>query len=60
MGLGIEENILTLCPDCHRRFDGADRKNHEERIKLHLMKHYDGWNEKMLVYDKWKFFKEAE
>ena len=52
-GLGVEENILTLCPNCHRRYD-----NTEERAKLkpffgrYLKSHYPDWDEQNLVYQK--------
>ena len=35
-GLGIEENIVTLCQECHRKFD--EGRNHEHEIvkeKIH-------------------------
>lgn len=60
-GLGIEQNIVTLCTElsenqCHRRFDFGDA---EERaaigalIEDYLREKYPGWNKKDLVYRKW-------
>lgn len=56
-GLGVEQNIVTLCQECHHEFDnGKQGENYKTAIKAYLMAHYDDWNEKNLVYDKWKEF----
>lgn len=53
-GLGIEENIVTLCVNCHRNFDQTDlRQHYKEYIKNYLQSKYPGWNEEKLVYRKW-------
>ena len=57
MGLGCEENILTLCPKCHRLFDGHMRKQYEPFIKEHLKEKYPGWDESKIVYSKWGWTK---
>lgn len=50
-GRGIEENGLTLCPRCHRRYDQT-----EERPRLraffreYLMERYPNWDELKLYY----------
>lgn len=50
-GLGVEENILTLCPECHRRYDQTtDRERMREYFKEYLMDHYPGWDEDQLIY----------
>ena len=52
-GLGIEENILTLCNDCHRRYDQTtDRKQMREFFKDYLQSKYEGWSESNLTYKK--------
>lgn len=54
-GLGIEENIVTLCRPCHFRFDFGSPQDKEEiglTIKQYLMSKYEGWNEERLVYEK--------
>ena len=60
-GLGIEENIVTLCTEmtynkCHRKYDFGT-KEERERIRLfireYLKSKYDNWDEKNLVYKKW-------
>lgn len=58
-GLGIEENILTLCNDCHRAYDQSDRRTKMRRVfKQHLSECYPGWDEKSLIYDRWRIFNE--
>jgi hypothetical protein len=51
-GLGIEQNILTLCTKCHAKFDGADREEMRPVLRAHLKGCYEGWNEADLVYKK--------
>ena len=60
-GLGIEENIVTLCGEltpnqCHRRFDfgtAEERKAIGEAIEGYLKSKYPGWDKENLVYRKW-------
>lgn len=60
-GLGIEENIVTLCTSltankCHERYDNGTKEEREEireKIKRYLMDYYPGWDEGQLVYRKW-------
>lgn len=52
-GLGIEENILTLCPNCHRQYDSTElRAAYRPILARHLREHYPGWNEDQLTYKK--------
>lgn len=52
-GLGIPENILTLCPDCHREYDATDRRNELRRLfRYYLERYYAVWSEEMLTYKK--------
>lgn len=54
-GLGIEQNIVTMCRDCHRRMDQGDRETMDKlhsMVRNYLSKHYEGWNEDDLVYKK--------
>lgn len=54
-GLGIEENILTLCFDCHRRYDQTtERPKMREFFKEYLKSKYSDWNEEKLIYKKWR------
>ena len=52
-GLGIEKNTLTLCPECHHRYDQTtDREKMRKWFREYLMDHYPGWNEESLYYRK--------
>ena len=54
-GLGIPENLVLLCPTCHREYDnGRKRKEYGGFIKNYLYWTYPEWNEKNLIYDKWR------
>lgn len=54
-GLGIPENIVTLCPECHNEEDfGKNTKLYENYIKEYLKSIYGAnWNEKKLIYKKY-------
>jgi len=55
-GLGIEQNIVTLCMKCHHNFDHMPFDVSEPirlKIKDYLMGYYDDWNEENLIYKKW-------
>lgn len=52
-GLGVEENILTLCPWCHNRFDQTtERPVLRVYFREYLEDHYPGWDESKLYYRK--------
>lgn len=53
-GLGIEENIVTLCMDCHNKYDNGDsRASIGYRIQSYLNSCYEDWTEEKLIYSKW-------
>ena len=53
-GLGIEENVMTNCDECHRKFDDSIlRKNMIPLAKKHFKSKYEDWDEEDLVYEKW-------
>ena len=53
-GLGIEENILTVCRECHREMDnGLSTGVFREIAKQYLKSKYPYWDESKLVYSKW-------
>ena len=53
-GLGIEENIITLCRECHDRYDNsADRKVIREILREYLKSKYPEWDESKLNYHKY-------
>lgn len=54
-GLGIPENIVTLCPQCHYEEDmGQNSKLYEQKIENYLKSKYEGWSKEKLKYDKWR------
>ena len=54
-GLGIEKNIVTLCPRCHRRYDqGHNREQIRATIERYLKSKYPDWDEHDLIYRKGK------
>lgn len=54
-GLGIEENIVTLCPECHYQEDfGQDTKLYEQYIENYLKDIYGvEWDKSKLIYKKY-------
>jgi nitrite reductase/ring-hydroxylating ferredoxin subunit len=55
-GLGIEQNIVCGCAQCHFDYDnGAKHKENGEKIRAYLQEYYGPeWKEKDLIYDKAK------
>lgn len=58
-GLGIEENIVTLCFLCHHDYDnGKDsekRKDIDKTVVDHLKNHYgSSWSRERLIYSKYR------
>ncbi len=52
-GRGIEQNIVTLCCNCHRRYDQtADRAWIRQKLSVYLKSRYTDWNENELTYKK--------
>lgn len=50
-GLGIEQNILTLCAVCHRKYDqSTGRQTMREFFRDYLKKNYPEWDEAKLIY----------
>lgn len=51
-GLGIEENITTMCITCHEAFDGTGRKQLIPKVRAYLKSKYPEWDEQKLYYKK--------
>lgn len=52
-GLGIKENIVTLCFHCHRKYDqGIEHKAIETYVRNHLERHYPGFKDEDRIYRK--------
>lgn len=57
LGLGIEQNIVTLCMPCHVDFDNSPKRDHyREIIRRYLKMRYPDWDERNLVYKKYPAF----
>lgn len=54
-GLGIEQNIVTLCPYCHYEEDfGQNTKLYEQQIESYLKGKYGtSWDKSKLIYSKY-------
>lgn len=53
-GLGIEQNVVTLCTKCHHEYDnGSGRETIGAFIREYLMSQYEDWCEEKLIYRKW-------
>lgn len=57
-GLGIEENITTMCFTCHNAYDGIKRNNLKPIVSAYLQSKYPDWDEKKLIYNKYTYKKE--
>ena len=54
-GLGIPENGLTLCQECHRKYDQTTaRKGMRDFFREYLKGKYFDWKEENLIYRKEK------
>lgn len=50
-GLGVEQNIVTLCDRCHYRYDQTTaREQIKEILRGYLKSKYADWDEKKLIY----------
>lgn len=50
-GLGIQENIVTLCCNCHRKYDQTtQREALKVEIRDYLKSKHKDWDESKLVY----------
>ena len=50
-GLGIEENLVCLCAECHTKIHKGDYLI-QEYIRAYLSDLYDGWDENSLIAKK--------
>jgi len=54
-GLGIEQNVVTMCLECHHQYDNGKSAIHYQAIVRDYLKNkYDKWNEYDLRYTKYK------
>lgn len=64
-GMGVEQNIVTLCGPCHSAFDEGiglkrlrplgfeTRRDIENYITAYLKTHYPGWTPERVTFRKW-------
>lgn len=54
-GLGIKENLVCLCVECHMRLHSNDKGNViKKTVKKYLDKLYPNFDDKDRKYDKWR------
>ena len=54
-GLGIEQNIVTVCRECHLQMDnGQATKLYRDKAEAYLKSIYPDWDRSKLVYNKWR------
>lgn len=54
-GLGIPENIVTVCRPCHHQMDnGQATKLYRAKAEEYLKSKYPEWDRSKLVFDKWR------
>ena len=52
-GLGVEENIVTLCQNCHISYDQSQKRSgYQMLIRCYLKTKYADWSEEKLIYKK--------
>lgn len=49
-GLGIEQNIVTMCIYCHDAYDGVAHARLEPQVRAYLKSKYPGWSPYKLIY----------
>lgn len=56
-GLGIPENVVTMCWNCHNAYDNGNNTEIKEYIKNKIERHlsslYKDWNKENLIYKKY-------
>jgi 5-methylcytosine-specific restriction endonuclease McrA len=54
-GLGVEQNIVTVCRECHMQMDnGQATKLYRDKAEAYLKSIYPDWDRSKLVYNKWR------
>lgn len=54
-GMGVEQNIIALCPRCHYKFDeGKDRDKLMDYVVNYMKGFYPDWTPESVTYKKWR------
>lgn len=54
-GLGIPQNIVTACINCHYEYDmGKNTKYYVQFTEDYLKSQYEDWDKQSLIYNKWR------
>ena len=54
-GLGIPQNLVLACVECHHCMDNTDqRERYREKAREYLKSKYPDWDESKLYYNKWE------
>jgi len=60
-GLGVKENIVTACRQCHDSLDNStDRKDMLQKAAGYLKGFYPEWKEELYIFEKWRKDKGGE
>ncbi len=51
-GLGVEQNLVCLCVNCHARLHNNDYVNMTDFVRNYLKNRYKDWDEKKLIKEK--------
>jgi len=52
-GKGVEQNIVTLCQNCHRALDQTTQRKHLlQEVYAYMRAKYPGWQAQQQVYRK--------
>jgi 5-methylcytosine-specific restriction endonuclease McrA len=49
-GLGIPQNIVTMCARCHEAYDSVAHARLEPLVRTYLKSKYTGWSPYKLIY----------
>lgn len=53
-GLGVPENLVSLCIFCHDGYEGERREEIRPFLREYLKSCYPNWNEDKLIYQKYE------
>ena len=54
LGLGIEQNIVTMCQECHDKWHtSGEQEQMKERVRSYLERLYPGFKDEDRIYKKY-------